>query len=83
VLWTALVCGIPFFMDCIRNFPRWFIVVFSLLGILILPFLAATAWWAFYAQKTTLGFLLLGFTLIPMLASLVIAWIKKTPRSEG
>jgi hypothetical protein len=80
VLWTALVCGIPFFMDCIGNYRRWFIVILSLMGILSLPFLAATAWWAFFAQKTTQGFLLLGLTLFPMFASLVIARIKN-PRN--
>jgi len=81
VLWTALVCGIPFFIECVRKFPRWYIVIFSLIGILILPFLAATAWWAFYCQKSFQGFFLSGFTLIPMLASLIIAWLKH-PKSE-
>ena len=76
VLWTAIVCGIPFFIDCIRAFPRWYIIILSLIGILILPFIAATSWWAFYSQRPNQGFLFLGFAVIPMLVSLIIGWIK-------
>jgi hypothetical protein len=76
ILWTALVCGIPFFVGCIRAFPRWYLIILSLLGIFTLPFLAATAWRAFFSQRLLQGFLLLGFTLLPMLGSLVIAWIR-------
>ena len=76
LLWTALACGIPFFIDLIKSFSRWYVVIPSLLCILLLPFLAATAWWAFYSQKTSQGLLFSIISLCPLLAFVVVAWIK-------
>jgi hypothetical protein len=65
ILWTAIAVGVPFFMKnsagpCTRtSIPKT-------IAMAVLPFLAATAYWAFFAQKTKLGFLLLTITLIPM-----------------
>jgi hypothetical protein len=63
ILWTAIAVGIPFFSG-IRRFPRTNIP--AVIAMAALPFLAATAYWAFFSQRTRLGFLLLAITLIPM-----------------
>ncbi|GHV78861.1 hypothetical protein AGMMS49944_06520 [Spirochaetia bacterium] len=64
ILWTAIAVGIPVFMKGTVRILRVLVMV-------VLPFLAATAYWAFFAQRTVLGFLLLGVTLIPMGISVI------------
>jgi hypothetical protein len=66
LLWTALAVGIPFFINWIVNKIRWYVIVISILCILILPLVAASAYWAFFSQQTLLGFILLFAALIPL-----------------
>jgi hypothetical protein len=68
ILWTALGTGIPILIGCVKRFPRWFIIIPAALGVAVLPFTAATSWWAFYCQKTLIGYLFLAATLIPVTA---------------
>ncbi|MDR0302100.1 MAG: hypothetical protein LBI04_07305 [Treponema sp.] len=70
LLWTALAVGIPFFINWTANNFRWYTLAISVLCILILPVLAATAYWAFFSQRTALGFLLLLAAQIPFGLSL-------------
>lgn len=77
LLWTALAVGIPFFIDLILVRFRWYVVIPSGLCILILPFLASSAWWAFYSQKLLWGMLFFGLTAIPLIVSLLLAWFKR------
>ncbi|GHV96698.1 hypothetical protein AGMMS50293_30180 [Spirochaetia bacterium] len=72
LLWTAIAVGIPFFINCIMRNSRWHIAVPSGLAILVLPFLAATAYWAFFSQQPLLGFALFLAALIPMVISVVL-----------
>jgi hypothetical protein len=72
LLWTALGVGIPFFINRIIGHLRWYVVISASFGILTLPFLAATSWWAFFSQRTAMGFLLLFTSLIPMAVSIVL-----------
>ena len=65
LLWIAQAVGIPFFIGCILKKPRWYVIIPSVLGIAAFPFLATTSWWAFFVQRTLLGFLLLVVNLIP------------------
>ena len=81
LLWTALACGIPFFVDLIKNYRRWYVISSSVLGILLLPFLSATAWWAYYSQRANQGLLLLCFSLSPLLAYTIDTWIKAGNKS--
>ena len=74
LLWTALAMGIPFFIQCIMNFSQWFIRLPFSVCIMALPFLAATSWWAFYAQKFWFGMLFLALSIIPLAVSVVISW---------
>lgn len=72
LLWTALATGIPFFINRITQGFRWYVIIPSAFGILALPLAAATAWWAFFSQRTLLAFLLLFVSLIPMIVSVVL-----------
>ena len=76
ILWTALAVGIPFFIDLIMSVGNWFIKILSVLCILALPFLAATAWWAFYSQRLNLGIIFLGLSLIPLIVSMLISFLR-------
>jgi len=70
LLWTALAAGISFFINWMANNLRWYTAVVSILCILILPVVAAAAYWAFFSQQTLLGFLLLFVAHIPVGLSL-------------
>lgn len=72
LLWTALAVGIPFFINFLMAFSRWYIKIPSALGILVMPFLGATAWWAFYSQRFSMGILFFGISIIPLLISMFI-----------
>jgi len=65
LLWIAQAVGISFFISCILKKPRWYVIIPSVLGIAAFPFLATSSWWAFFVQRTFLGFLLLIVNLAP------------------
>ncbi|MDR2103077.1 MAG: hypothetical protein LBP42_03120 [Treponema sp.] len=64
-LWTAAAAGISFFMDIMLT-ARIPGIILAALGFLLLPFIAATVYWAFFSQSYPLGFLLLFLTVLPM-----------------
>jgi hypothetical protein len=65
LLWTAIALGIPFFFNMLREYYG-LVLILSGIGILALPFAAATAYWAFFSHQLLPGSILLGLTLIPM-----------------
>ncbi|MDR2305321.1 MAG: hypothetical protein LBE10_12155 [Treponema sp.] len=76
LLWTALAAGIPFFIDLMLNrHPR--VIVPASLGILALPFLSATVYWAFYSQRIMMGFFLLFLILVPVVIYIIKSLVKK------
>jgi len=75
LLWTAIAAGIPFFISIIYN-GRVFAIIFSSLAIIIIPLAAASSYWAFYSQKSSMGFLFLSLAAIPMLISTVFSLIR-------
>ena len=77
VLWTAQAAGIPFFINLVLDKFHWYTLIISVLGILILPLLAASVYWAFFSQQTIIGFILLFAVNIPLGFSLVFD-IKKS-----
>jgi hypothetical protein len=77
LLWTGIALGFSFFAALMIRFSRWYVIAPSILGILALPFLGATAYWAFFCQKTTLGFLLLGLLALPVAASAARSLLKR------
>jgi hypothetical protein len=70
LLWTAIAVGIPF-LGAIFVEGFWLVRIPVALGILVLPFLSATAYWAFFCQKLNLGFPLLVLVLTPLLVSCI------------
>jgi hypothetical protein len=54
------------------------VVVSAALAILAVPALAAASYWAFFSQKTALGFLLFLVTLVPAGASIILSTIKNS-----
>ena len=77
VLWTALAVGIHFFIKIIMVFHEWYKRIPAILAILLMPFLAATSWWAFYSQRFNHGAIFLAFAIVPMLISMIISLRKK------
>jgi hypothetical protein len=75
VLWTAIVVGIPFFIDIILR-SRILVIIPSALVIIIIPLAASCSYWAFYAQRNYLGLLFLFAALAPMLVSLILSFIR-------
>ncbi|GHV85720.1 hypothetical protein AGMMS50230_13280 [Spirochaetia bacterium] len=75
VLWTAVVVGMGLIIRFIQNAWGW-IVIPAIAGALALPLAAATAYWAFFAQHTVLGFLLFILCLGPMGVSITISFME-------
>ena len=71
VLWTGISVGLSFFINLILNGRKWVIAPASL-GILVVPFAAASSYWAFFAHKSNLGFLFLIAAVAPMLVSTIL-----------
>ena len=76
LLWTALAVGIPFFIHWMIKNLRWYTIIVTALCVLILPFVAASSYWAFFSQQTALGFLLLFVSNIPLGISLTLDILK-------
>jgi hypothetical protein len=81
VLWTAIVVGIPAFIKIIFTGQFMWRHIPAAIAMTALPFLAATAYWAFFSQKTGLGFLLLALTLIPAFLSVTVSYYRSCVKS--
>jgi len=66
LLWTALAVGIPFFINLIGNNFSWSKAVVSIFCILLLPVIAAGAYWAFFSQHIVIGFVLFFAANVPL-----------------
>ncbi|MDR1278242.1 MAG: hypothetical protein LBK02_05785 [Treponema sp.] len=75
LLWTAIAVGIPFFINIIAS-GRLPVIISAAFAILAIPLLAATSYWAFFSQKTALGFCLFFITLVPAAFSIVFSMVK-------
>ena len=76
VLWTAIAAGVPFFIKLLQGSNRPVMIVIFSLAILSVLFAAATSYWAFFAQRTTIGIIFLVAAAAPMLLSVVMSFIK-------
>jgi hypothetical protein len=74
ILWTAIVTGMGFFVRIIQNGWSWAVIP-CVLGAAAIPVLAATAYWALFAQNTVLGIGLLAITALPAIISLVLSFV--------
>jgi hypothetical protein len=70
LLWSSIAGGLPF-LGAVAAAGRLLARIPAVLGILVLPFLAATVYWAFFRQELELGFPLLALSLAPLVAACV------------
>jgi hypothetical protein len=63
-LWTAIAVGVPFFIVMMGKSRSWLVIPQAMAAV-VLPFLAATVYWAFFCQRTWLGMLFFALTMIP------------------
>ena len=75
LLWTSIAVGLPFFAGLFR-YRRVYVIFPACLGLLLVPFAATCAYWAFYAQKAIWGFLFLMFAATPMLVATILSFIR-------
>ena len=73
-LWTAIAVGVSFFLTIILK-SRIFVIIVSSLAILVIPFAAASSYWAFFSQKTLMGSLFLALAAAPMVISMVLSFV--------
>ncbi|MDR3335072.1 MAG: hypothetical protein LBT13_09350 [Treponema sp.] len=79
LLWTAIAVGIPFFIHLMAtsvSHRKPLLIIPILLGMLLLPLMATTTYWAFFVQKSSLGFVLIFITMIPLAASIIYSFYK-------
>jgi hypothetical protein len=75
LLWTGSALGLSFFIDKAREGLGLISIVFFVC-LFLLPFLAATVYWVFFAQHFFLGYLLLIITLFPMILTLGVSFFR-------
>ncbi|MDR0599943.1 MAG: hypothetical protein LBG84_07685 [Treponema sp.] len=75
VLWTTVVAGMGWFIQMIPGGSRW-TAGSAILGTVALPLLAATAYWALFAQYTVLGLVLLFLCAVPAGFSLTVSFLE-------
>jgi hypothetical protein len=77
VLWTAIAVGVSFFIDIILE-SNILVIIPASFVIIIIPFAATCSYWAFYAQRTYMGLLFLFVAVVPMLVSMILAFVRAT-----
>ena len=77
VLWIALAVGIPFFINLMMSRFIWYTAIPLILCILILPVVAAGAYWAFFSQQTLLGVLMVFVAIVPLSLSITFDILRK------
>jgi len=77
LLWTAIACGIPFFINWMADNFRWWKAIISLPCIVIIPVIAAGSYWMFFSQQTLYGFILLFAANIPLSLSLTVDILRR------
>jgi hypothetical protein len=72
LLWTALAVGISFCITILMSGFRWYLALLLIPCMLVLPAVAAGAYWAFFSQQALLGLLLFAAAHIPAAVSLAV-----------
>jgi hypothetical protein len=80
LLWTAIALGIPFFIRILMD-TYGLRMLPPALGALIIPFIAATTYWAFFSQRYLLGALLFLITCLPMGIQVVSGYHRAVKRN--
>ena len=76
LLWTSLALGVPALFEYARKRDSWYGMAPAVLCMAILPFSAATSWWAFFIHETLMGFLFLVISAIPALVSTALSFAR-------
>jgi hypothetical protein len=82
LLWTGLAVGMPFFIETGREFYGVRMVL-ALAGSAVLPLAGSTAYWAFFSGKPFLAFFLTALTMLPMLSSVAVSFIRTKKHGKG
>jgi len=77
LLWTAIACGIGFFISWMMRWFRWWKIVVSVPCIAALPLIAAGSYWMFFSQQTLYGILLLFAANIPLILSFIFDALRR------
>lgn len=85
LLWSILAVGASFFISLgvgvvskpCKVWCKFAVCSLCLSGIPLLTILTTTVYWAFFSQKTQLGFGLLASAFIPLVIAVLSSWTKK------
>ena len=84
VLWTALAVGMPVLFACAKKRTEWHAIAPFIFGMAVLPFSAATSWWAFFSHQPLTGFFFLLVTIAPAFVAVVFAIVSMVrARNQG
>jgi hypothetical protein len=76
LLRTALAVGIPFFIS-LMQYRNPMLILAALLGILGLPLIAATSYWAFFSQRPLPGYGCFVAAMLPLGAAIGVSWYRR------
>jgi len=69
------VVGIPFFITLILSDGRPLVLPASL-AMLLVPFAAASSYWAFFSHKASMGVIFFLVAALPMLVSVILSFLR-------
>ncbi|MDR2393260.1 MAG: hypothetical protein LBD93_03795 [Treponema sp.] len=75
LLRTALAVGLPFLGGLLMT-KKPVLILVAILGIIGLPLVGTTSYWAFFCQNPLLGSVFFGMTLIPLGAAIGLSWYR-------
>ena len=76
LLWTALAAGVSMFINCIIRYFRWYVAVFSGIGIVALFGAAITSYWAIFSQHYQLGYSLFSAVMLTMVIAVILDYVQ-------
>jgi hypothetical protein len=79
LLWTALAVGMPFFIGLFQELSGA-LALLAIAACVVLPFLGAAAYWAFFCQKPFLAYALSALSFLPMLSTATVYVLRAAKR---
>ncbi|MCL2006697.1 MAG: hypothetical protein FWG77_01295 [Treponema sp.] len=83
ILWAAIAVGVPFFIKLMMQGSNIYLTILACSGAVIIPFTAATSYWALFSQRNIIGFLLFSASTAPMIAAVVISFISTSEETDS
>ncbi len=81
LLWSALAVSLPFLVELARE-NLGFKAFLSVLGVILLPLVSITAYWAFFGQRIVIGLLCTIVSIAPMVVQFFMDY-RKVPHRWG